>query len=128
MSDDKFIRDIEERLTDGETIDDVTILPSPSGRRCALILKRDEGGNPIGRASILGCEICILPSMIEHLPGGMMRMSGINSLPVSALTEDDSVNPAMSVMRLCPECMRPIVHRDYVSMIGFEVVKDAGDS
>ena len=121
MSDDQFITNIEERLADGETIDDVTIISSSSGRRCALILERDENGGAVGRVKILGCEICILPSMIEHLPDGMMRMSGIASLPVSALSEDDSENPAIKAMRLCPECMRPIIHEDYVRMLGFGV-------
>lgn len=126
MSEDKFISDVQQRLSDGEGVDDVTIIPTDGGKRLALILRRSESGVVDG-ASILGCEICILPSMIEHLPGGMMMISGKPSLPVSALVEDDSANPAMLAMRLCPECLRPIVHEDNMRTVGFEVEDDTDE-
>ena len=114
MSDDPFMDNVSQRLSEGETIDDVTIISSEDGVRMALILKE-------GRADVLGCEICILPSMIDHLPDGMMVISGRDSLPMSAIVEDDSRNPAMLAMRLCPACLRPILHDDYIKIVGFDV-------
>ena len=106
---DEFIENIKQRLTGEESMDDVTIVPSSGGGRLAVIVdKNDEG--IVSKVSILGCEICILPSMIEHLDNGRMLVSGRMALPASCIIEDDSFNPALEAMRLCPLCMRPITH------------------
>lgn len=105
MSEDPFLSLVEESLKEPDSMKDVKILETNGGKRLAVIVKGDPPN-----VFVLGCEICILPSMVRFQEDGEVLVSGRKGLPLSSISENDSLDPIMQLVKLCPDCGRPLIN------------------
>lgn len=79
------------------------------------IIHLDEQGNPIacrknnGCLQIIGCILCSDDKNIKVIDEKII-IKDIEAIPMTSIIEDDSLNPAMPALFLCPICSRIITH------------------
>ena len=81
----------------------------------AIIYTDDKGysmagiKNESGSAQILGCCLCFDNRDVRLIKDTVM-IQDQEAIPLTAISEDDSMNPVISYLFLCPICSRIIVH------------------
>lgn len=68
-----------------------------------VILKENE------QIRLIGCSLCFDPMDIR-LMNNKVVIKDIDAIPITAICEDDSYNPLMNALFLCPICSRIITH------------------
>lgn len=63
---------------------------------------------------ILGCNLCFDNNDVRVMEDKVM-IQNTEAIPITAIAEDDSMNPAMSALFFCPICSRIITHPDFVA-------------
>ena len=63
---------------------------------------------------ILGCNLCFDNNDVRVMEDKVM-IKNTEAIPVTAVAEDDSMNPAMSALFFCPICSRIITHPNFVA-------------
>lgn len=81
------------------------------------IIQTDEKGHHVAveqdenkAIKILGCDLCYDAEI--KMSGRQMKIGDIDAISLSSVSEDDSFNPLMNVLFLCPVCSRMIVRPD----------------
>lgn len=79
------------------------------------IIHLDEKGNPVacrknnGCLQIIGCTLCLDNKDIKVINEKII-IKDVEAIPMTSVIEDDSLNPAMLALFLCPICSRIITH------------------
>jgi len=60
---------------------------------------------------ILGCSLCFDDKNVRMMDNKVV-IQNIEALPITSIIEDDSLNPLMKALFLCPICGRIITHPD----------------
>lgn len=76
----------------------------------AVAYKRSESA-----VYLIGCTFCFSENSVQ-VKNNSVFVNGVQAIPISAIAEDDSFNPLMPNLFLCPQCSRMIVHPELAKM------------
>ena len=74
----------------------------------AFLVDRDFSGD-VSVIRLLGCPLCIRPGLVSRNAAGRLCVAGRETIPLSAIMEDDSRNPLFQQAALCPDCGNMVV-------------------
>lgn len=82
----------------------------------ATIYTDEQGYSGAGRKTnkqieFLGCVLCFGDKNLE-MRDNHLFIQGVEAISAKSVIEDDSLNPAMTVLFFCPICSRMIVNPD----------------
>ena len=76
-----------------------------------IIVFRKKDGKVV---SIIGCTLCF-DSKLKY-DNGVLFIGESKALPITSFVENDSNNPALKMLFVCPKCKKVIVRPDVSSM------------